>query len=289
MSGIQNHLTITFPIKSPADAKALADELTPLMPNFAKAQDAVGSVHYSRFMELDDETLLFLADIDGDVEKLSGDLAKSGGPVFDAIFKHVENPPSTPVAGNSEAFVKWVRQHQTHPLVSYSAYENSSVQDVKSSARAAGFTGSSEQRPLLLPLPLKSSLGAFTLEQLVLRATAGKMTKGADVVGTLHFAHFVPLANNRLGFFTIYDGSFEKYMQDFTEKIGPIFDTLYEFVKDAPPIPVAKNPEAFAKYTAAGNLPPIGFYSAYPGLAVQDIRALLADAKGKSASTAGTA
>jgi len=50
-----NHITITFPIKSPADAKAIAQELPALMPDFAKAQDAIGTVHYSRFLDLNDE------------------------------------------------------------------------------------------------------------------------------------------------------------------------------------------------------------------------------------------
>jgi hypothetical protein len=279
MSGIQNHITINFPMKSPADGQAIKEELPPLMPGFAKVQDALGSVHYSRFLPWQDQSLLFLADIDGDVEKFYGDLAKSAGPVFDTIFKHVVDPPPTPVAGNSDAFIQWVKHNSSNPLIGYSAYENSSVQDVKSSARTAGFTGSTEQRPLLLPLPLKSSLGAFTLEHIVVEATQGKMRKGADTVGTLHFAHFVALPGNYLGFFTVYDGTFEKYMQDFTQKIGPIFDLLYKFVTDHPPIPVAKNAEAFTKYVAATQYSPIGFYSAYPGLAVQDIKALLADAK----------
>ncbi len=117
------------------------------------------------------------------------------------------------------------------------------------------------------------------MEELVFRATSKQMDEGADKVGTLHFAHFVPLQNKRLGFFTIYDGSFDKYMQDFTEKLVPVFNVLFEFVPDAPPTPVQKNAEAFAKYVASVNRLPIGFYSAYPGLAVQDIRALLADAK----------
>jgi hypothetical protein len=121
------------------------------------------------------------------------------------------------------------------------------------------------------------------LEHIVVEATLGKVTKGADAIGTLHFAHFVELPNNHLGFFTVYDGNFDRYMQDFTEKIGPIFDVLYRFVTDHPPIPVAQNAEAFAKYTAANNYPPIGFYRAYPGVAVQDIRALLADAKADAA------
>lgn len=193
------------------------------------------------------------------------------------------NPPTTPVAGNSDAFIQWVKHNSSHPLIGYTAYEGSSVQDVKSYARAAGFTGSTEQRPLLLPLPLKSSLGAFTLEHIVVEATEGRMRKGADTVGTLHFAHFVALPGNYLGFFTVYDGTFEKYMQDFTQKIGPIFDVLYRFVTNAPPLPVAKNSEAFTKYVAAAEYPPIGFYSAYPGLAVQDIKALLANAKAGAA------
>ena len=72
------------------------------MPAFAKAQDTVGSVHYSRFLALNDKTLLFLADIDGDEEKLSAALAKSAGQVFDTIFKHAEEPPPTPVANNPD-------------------------------------------------------------------------------------------------------------------------------------------------------------------------------------------
>ena len=35
----QSHLTIDFPIKGPANAKALPEELPPLMPDLATAQD----------------------------------------------------------------------------------------------------------------------------------------------------------------------------------------------------------------------------------------------------------
>jgi hypothetical protein len=283
MNATQNHITITFPIKSPADAKAIAEELPSLMPDFAKAQDAVGSVHYSRFLPLDDATLIFLADIDGEPEKLSGDLAKSAGQVFDAIFKHVVNPSPTPVASNSDAFIKWIKQHSSDPLIVYTAFGDASVQDIKAAARAAGFTGSGEQHPLLITLPMKSKLKAFIFEEIVLKAARKKMNEGADSVGTLHFAHFVPLADTHLGFFTIFDGTFEKYIGDFTEKIGPVFDLMFKYVSDPPPTPVAKNAKAFLDYSGAMNRTAIGYYSAYPGLPVQDIRALLADAKAGAA------
>lgn len=115
MSGIQSHLSVTFPLKSPADRKALAKKLPMWMPFFAKAQDAEGSVHYSRFLALSDKALLFIADIDGDADELIGALAKSAGPVFDAILEHVENPPRAPVAHNTGAFVLWAKQHNTRP------------------------------------------------------------------------------------------------------------------------------------------------------------------------------
>ena len=62
----QSHLVIDFPIKAPANAKALAEELPPLMPDFAKVQDDLGTVHFSRFMVEGDGKLLFVSDIDGE-------------------------------------------------------------------------------------------------------------------------------------------------------------------------------------------------------------------------------
>ena len=96
----QSHLTIDFPIKEPANAKALTKELPSLMPDFAKTQDQLGTVHYSRFMVKGDEKLLFLSDIDGEVDEHIERLVKSAGPVFDAILTHVDDPPATPVADN---------------------------------------------------------------------------------------------------------------------------------------------------------------------------------------------
>ena len=109
--------------------------------------------------------------------------------------------------------------------------------------------------------------------------------KAIDVIGTLHFSHWVPFENNHLGFFTIFDGDFEKYIQDFADKTSFAFDTIFPHIVGAPPTPVAKNARAFIQWAADNNYPPIGFYSAYPGLSVQDIRALLADRKSQPATT----
>jgi len=62
------------------------------------------------------------------------------------------------------------------------------------------------------------------------------------------------------GFFTVYDGAFDKYIMDFTRNIGEVV-------------------QEFIDFAAAASRALIGFYQAYPGLSNQDIRALIADSK----------
>ncbi len=92
----QSHLVIDFPIKAPANAKALTEELPGFMPDLAKAQDDLGTVHFSRFMVKGDEKLLFLSDIDGESDQHIERLVERAGPMFDAIFRHVDDPLRRP-------------------------------------------------------------------------------------------------------------------------------------------------------------------------------------------------
>ena len=277
----QSHFTLSFPLKSPAEAKALPDELSPMMPALFQAEDTIGTIHYSRFTVLSDKTLLFLGDFDGEFGELMVNLAKQTGSVFDAIFQHVEDPPPSPVANNSNAFVEWASAHLLHPVNIYSAYPDVTAKDVKALAAAADVTGTGELRPFLVILPSKSKL-AYIEVQMILRARGRGTTKDLDKVGTPHFAQFVPLEDNQIGFFTVYDGSFDQYIADFTKNIGPVFDLLFKFTKGAPPSPCRKHLQEFIDFAAGANRAPIGFYQAYPGLSVQDIHALIADSKPQS-------
>ena len=45
----QNHFTLSFRLKSPDGPKLLALQLPPLMPELFRANDTIGTVHYSRF------------------------------------------------------------------------------------------------------------------------------------------------------------------------------------------------------------------------------------------------
>ena len=281
----QSHFTLSFPIKSPADAKALAEQLPPMMPQLFQAQDAIGTVHYSRFTVLSEKTLLFLGDFDGEFGQLMTDLASHAGPVFDAIFQHVNSPPPAPVASNAEAFVEWTSAHLLHPVNLYTAYPGVTAKEIKTMASAADVSDSSEQRPFLVILPIKSSL-AFIEVKLLLLARGSGTTKDLDKVGTPHFAQFVPLEDNQIGFFTVYDGTFDTYIADFTKNIGKVFDLIFKFTKGPPPSPCRKHLQEFIDFAAGANRTPIGFYSAYPGLSVQDIHALISDSKSQPAAKA---
>ena len=281
----QNHFTLSFPLKTPADAKALMEQLPPLMPGIFQAQDAIGTIHYSRFTVLSDKTLLFLGDFDGEFGELMSELAKHAGPLFDAIFLHVDDPPPTPVADHADAFVEWTAEHLLTAVNLYSAYPGVTAQEIKALASAADVSAASELNLFLVILPMKSKI-AFVEVQLILRARGHGTTKDLDKVGTPHFAQFVPLEDNQIGFFTVYDDSFDKYIADFTKNIGQVFDLLFKFTKGAPPSPCRKYLQEFIDFAAGANRPPIGFYQAYPGLSVQDIHALIADSRSQSAPAA---
>lgn len=98
-------------------------------------------------------------------------------------------------------------------------------------------------------------------------------------IGTVHFARFVFFGKTQLAVITTYDGDFEEYINAFTNDIGKVFDALLLHMKDAPPLPVANNRDAFLKYVKDHDIPCVPpFYSAYPSLKTQDIIAIAANA-----------
>lgn len=100
-----------------------------------------------------------------------------------------------------------------------------------------------------------------------------------DKLRTVHFARFVFLENNtKLAIITTYDGSFDDYLNEFIDEIGDVFNVLLQHMKDAPPLSIQKNRNAFRDYVKAndlGGIPP--FYSAYPHATVLDIQAALSE------------
>jgi hypothetical protein len=100
------------------------------------------------------------------------------------------------------------------------------------------------------------------------------VTAALNEIGTVHFARFVLLDEDRLAVITTYDGDFESYIMDFVDYIGPVFDDLLQHMVDAPELPVEQHRQEFLAYVRKYDLtcvPP--FYSAYPARTLQDILA----------------
>lgn len=111
-------------------------------------------------------------------------------------------------------------------------------------------------------------------------AVSAAVKNGADAIGTLHDARFVQLDDDTIMLITTYDGDFDTYIQDFTKHLSAVFNMLLPNAVDPPPLPVEKNPEAFAAWVRERDLPVLSsYYSAYPDLTVQDILALRAKAQ----------
>ena len=275
----QGHLTLTFPMKSRADGAAVRDQFPALVAELSRAADAMGTLHYCRLIALDDGTVLLLADFDGHLEAVLADLPKHLGPVLDAVLAHVSDPPPTPVADDPTAFVAWARARYVKAFTGYVTAPGVTVQKIKSAATTAGIeldAESATQLPLLVIMPMKSRVSVMAVSG-ALKVLRSYLKNGGDSVGTVHFAHLVALPGNHIGFFTIYDGPFDKYTQDFADKLGPAFDLMFKFTKNPPPTPTSKNAATFSQWVKDHDLTPLAFYSGYPGLQVQDVRALLAD------------
>jgi hypothetical protein len=276
----QGHLTLILPMKSPADGEAVRSKLKSVMPDMYRAADAIGTIHYFRLIELDVKRFVFIAEYDGDLDTVLADIGKRFGPSFDAFLEHVNNAPATPVSNNVNAFVKWAKTQYLEPFTVYEAYPGTSVKKIKSLASNAGVTfaeGAGPQRPLLVIMPMKSRL-SIAVVKVALGRLKNYLYKGADGVGTVHFARLVEFSASEVGFFTAYDGPFDKYAQDFASQLGPAFDLMFKFITDSPATPTSQHGDAFAKWVHEHDWCPIGFYNAYPGLSVQDVKGLLADA-----------
>jgi hypothetical protein len=128
---VQNPLTCIMPIRSPASYKALAALLPAAKPKIDEALLQIGTVHFARFVFLSDNTeLAIITTFDGKFEKYIGDFAHFIGPIFDAMFEHITDPPPLPVNKNTSAFIAWVSAHDVKPIGFFSAYPELTVVDI---------------------------------------------------------------------------------------------------------------------------------------------------------------
>ena len=127
------------------------------------------------------------------------------------------------------------------------------------------------QRPMTLVMPLAdpSQAGINALGEALSSVSLASLL---DDGGMVHFARFVIVGGDLL-MVSSYDGEFEDYILQFVRTMGSVFDTIVEFVVDPPPTPAATHPYEFVEWVRGHDQPSIGFYSGYPGVSTQQVRA----------------
>jgi hypothetical protein len=135
---IASALTLVMKIKSPQDRVALemliADTQSrpPGENQIAVALEDVGTVHFARFVFLNDNQLMVITAFDGEFDDYILLFTDELGPVFDAILQHIQDAPPLPVQEHPQEFLDYVRRNNL-PTVGpmYSAYPGLTVQDIK--------------------------------------------------------------------------------------------------------------------------------------------------------------
>src|SRR5689334_9335151 len=74
-----------------------------------------------------------------------------------------------------------------------------------------------------------------------------------DKLGTVHFARFVFLGDDQVAVITTYDGDFDRYINDFIDEIGDVFNALLAHV-DRSLVPVQSHRAEFLKFVKDHDL-----------------------------------
>lgn len=108
----------------------------------------------------------------------------------------------------------------------------------------------------------------------VIRAGAPRIEEALRESKQVHFAWFELIESDTvLVLHTVYDGPFAAYLDQFAQRVGDLFDSLFEWIESPPPMPVSKFPNEFVAHMQRFDRGPLlgYFFSAYPDREVAPI------------------
>ena len=142
-TAVQHPLTLVMTIKSPEDRVTLDATLQQLqgLPAdrnpIATALDAIGTVHFARFVFLDETRLAIITTYDGDFDVYVNEFVDHIGPVFDALLQHIADAPPLPAQEHRAEFLAFLTAHDLACIPPfYSAYPERTVLDIRADAPA---------------------------------------------------------------------------------------------------------------------------------------------------------
>lgn len=136
---VQSPLTLVMPIRSAADAQALAALLHQIqnapaeMNPVSRALNTLQTVHFARFVFMEADTrLAVITTYDGSFETYINDFIDAIGDVFNALLAHIGDAPPLPVQQHRAEFLAYVQSHDLRGLEPfYSAYPTATVLDIR--------------------------------------------------------------------------------------------------------------------------------------------------------------
>ena len=137
---VQSPLTLVMTLKSDQAYQDLSATLRSSPPcrdsenPIIQAMNAVGTVHFARFVFLDNTRLAVITTFDGDLSTYLEDFAAKIGDVFDLLNAHMVGAPPAPVKDNPAAFLAYVQANNLTPVGFYSAYPTKTVLDILNAA-----------------------------------------------------------------------------------------------------------------------------------------------------------
>ncbi len=148
---VANPLTLVMRIKSDSDfndLKSLIEGMQALPADrnpIVSALDRIGTVHFARFVFIEERLLAVITTYDGSFERYINAFIDAIGGVFDKLLAHVENAPRLPVADNREEFLAFIKKHDLRAVPPfYSAYPDLLVRDILTLQRKAAADGRKE-------------------------------------------------------------------------------------------------------------------------------------------------
>lgn len=144
---VANPLTLVMRIKSKDDffkLKALIDHLQGLPTDqnpITKALNRLATVHFARFVFLDETKLAVITTYDGDFEDYIGSFVDAIGDVFDKLLAHMVDAPPLPVSEHRKEFLAYVLRNDLKAIPPfYSAYPKLKVLDILTLQKQTGST-----------------------------------------------------------------------------------------------------------------------------------------------------
>jgi hypothetical protein len=140
---IQRPLTLVMKAKSAlafAELKLTVQALQALpaeMNPVVKGLNKLATVHFARFVFLDDHKLAVITSYDGSFDDYINDFINEIGDIFNTLIGFMENAPPQPVQTYRKEFLEYIHEHDlgcVGPF--YSAYPDRTVLDIVETAKA---------------------------------------------------------------------------------------------------------------------------------------------------------